>query len=128
MSGRFVVRRRIWAYDLLARRRRRTNAERFEHGVWDLLILGVVLTAIWHGLVLLVEAVTLLLLTAGQVLARLVVRQGWPVEARFRSNGALYRTWTATGFRAAQAAAADLQARADRGEPLPPPGPLQRLR
>ena len=60
-------------------------------------------------------------LTTGQALARVVARQAWPVEARFRANGAVHRRWFVQGFRAAGRAADELQGLAD-ADRLPPPG------
>lgn len=116
--SRYEVRRRIWAWDPVDRRRR---TESVLTGVEDTVILGPASAALWHGVVFAVETVAMVLLTAGQALARLVERE-WPVEARLRSNGAVYRRWHVHGFRAARVAAAELQVRVDRGEPLPPAG------
>lgn len=116
--SRYDVRRRIWAWDPTERRRR---AESILDGGLDAVVFGPVSAAIWHGIILAVETVAMVFLTVGQALARVVARQAWPVEARFRTNGAVYRQWLVQGFRAAGRAADELQALADAGR-MPPPG------
>lgn len=117
---RYEVRRRVLARDL--RRPRRPRSEVAADGIWDLLIFGPVVVAVWHGIAFVFEAVVVGLVTAGQVVVRVATRRPWPVEARFRTNGAVARRWEVRGFRAAGLVAAQLQAAADRGDALPPAG------
>lgn len=120
MTGRFVVRRRVWAREL--RRRRRPRSEAFADGATDLVVLGPAFVAVWHGIALAFEGLVVGLATAAQLLLRVVTRQPWPVEASFRSNGAVARSWEVRGFGAAGRAAEQIQARLDAGHPLPPAG------
>lgn len=117
---RYDVRRRVWAHEL--RRRRRPRSEAAADGLWDLLVLGPVLVAVWHGIASAFEAAVVGIVTAARVIVRVATRQPWPVEARFRSNGAVARRWEVRGFRDAGRVAAELQAIADRGSALPPAG------
>lgn len=121
MTGRYQVRRRVWAREL-RRRRRRSRSEATANGILDLLIFGPVFVAVWHAIVLVFEGLVVGLVTAGQVVLRVVTRRPWPVEARFRSNGAVARSWQVKGFGAAGRAAEHLQSIADAGGQLPPPG------
>lgn len=69
-----------------------------------------------------IEVLLVLLITAAVLFGRVVLRHPWPVVARDRATGVVVGTWQVVGWRRAGRACEDITQRAAFGAELPPQG------